>query len=383
MFFAMAVSPDHLLAATVVASVAKEYGKLEALVDLSQMTVSQMTATSTAESHQQRLHWLAEQVLNWSGLPVVHIRPTVFLDTPMFTTMVAQSIQDNGTIALPFGSGRTSPVAVDDVARVVATVLRDPAAHIGHVHELTGPESVNMTELAAAFSRALNRPVSYVDVPLDQWLAGLSKMGLPPHAEQHVATMARLHRDNRYDRTADGVERVTGIPPQSIEAFVAARRDFYLEPVTKRLQGEAPAADQRHFATFEDLSVRVALEGGGSGANAVDVRRTGDAELFREFAGIEEIRPIALIQHLVGFSDKRIEPSGYPEHRPAQHAMARYYAEFLRSQRDEFFPCQRIGCGGDMPRLIPGVWPPGQLYQALRGVRRVGKRVRNGIIHEP
>jgi uncharacterized protein YbjT (DUF2867 family) len=228
MFFAMAVSPDHLLAATVVAAVAKEYGKLEALVDLSQMTVSQMTATSTAESHQQRLHWLAEQVLNWSGLPVVHIRSTVFLDTPMFTTMAARSIRENGTIALPFGTGRTSPVAVDDVARVVATVLRDPASHIGHVYELTGPRSVDMTEMAAAFSRALGRPVSYADVPLDRWQAALSKLGLPPHTEQHVATMAQLHRDNRYDRIADGVERVTGIPPQSIETFVAARRDFYL-----------------------------------------------------------------------------------------------------------------------------------------------------------
>jgi uncharacterized protein YbjT (DUF2867 family) len=224
----MAVSPDHLLAGAIVASVAKEYGKLEALVDLSQMTVSQMTATSTEESHQQRLHWLVEQVLNWSGLPVVHIRPTVFLDTPLFTTLAARSIQENGTIALPFGKGRTSPVAVDDVARVVATVLRDPAPHIGHVYELTGPHSVDMTELAAAFSRALDRPVSYVDVPLDRWQAALSRLGLPPHAEQHVATMAQLHRDNRYDRTADGVERVTGIPPQSIEAFVAARRDFYL-----------------------------------------------------------------------------------------------------------------------------------------------------------
>src|SRR6516162_9703064 len=228
MFFAMAVSPDHLLAATVVAAVAKEYGKLEALVDLSQMTVSQMTATSIAESHQQRLHWLAEQVLNWSGLPVVHIRSTVFLDTPMFTTMAARSIRENGTIALRFGTGRTSPVAVDDVARVVATVLRDPASHIGHVYELTGPRSVDMTEMAAAFSRALGRSVSYVDVPLDRWQAGLSKLGMPPHTEQHVATMAQLHRDNRYDRIADGVERVTGIPAKSIEAFVAARRDFYL-----------------------------------------------------------------------------------------------------------------------------------------------------------
>ena len=228
MFFAMAVSPDHLLAATVVASVAKEYGKLDVLVDLSQMTVSQMTATSTEESHQQRLHWLAEQVLNWSGLPVVHIRPTVFLDTPLFTTMAARSIQENGTIALPFGTGRTSPVAVDDVARVVATVLRDPGPHIGHVYELTGPRSVTMTELAAAYSRALDRPVSYVDVPLDRWQAALPRMGLPPHTEQHVATMAQLHRDNRYDRTTDDVEHLTGIPPQSIEAFVAAHRHLYL-----------------------------------------------------------------------------------------------------------------------------------------------------------
>ncbi|MFD9004248.1 NmrA family NAD(P)-binding protein [Streptomyces sp. NPDC059582] len=228
MYFAMRVSPEHLLAASVVASVAREYGKLEALVGLSQMTVSQMTATSTEESHQQRLHWLAEQVLNWSGLPVVHIRPTAFLDTPLFTMMAARSIQEDGTIRLPFGAGRTAPVAVDDVARVVATVLRDPAAHIGQVYELTGPRSLDMTELAAQFSRALGRPVSYVDVPPQKWEAQLPKLGMPPHLVQHVATMARLHRDGRYSRTADGVERVTGVPARSVEAFVAARKDFYL-----------------------------------------------------------------------------------------------------------------------------------------------------------
>ncbi|AVH54736.1 MULTISPECIES: NmrA family NAD(P)-binding protein [Streptomyces] len=229
MYFAMPVSPDHLLATTVAASVAREHGNLDALVDMSQMTVSQMTATSTAESHQQRLHWLGEQVLNWSGLPVVHIRPTSFLDNPLFTTLPARSIRENGTIALPFGTGRTSPVAVDDVARVVATVLRDPAPHIGHVYELTGPRTVDMTEMAEEFSRALGRPVSYVDVPLDQWRAEvLAKVGLPPHTEEHIATMARLHRENRYDRATDDVERVTGVPAQTIEAFVAARKDFYL-----------------------------------------------------------------------------------------------------------------------------------------------------------
>ncbi|MFJ4989147.1 NAD(P)H-binding protein [Streptomyces sp. NPDC088732] len=229
MYFAMRVSPDHLLAATVVASVAREYGELDALVDLSQMTVSQMTATSTGESHQQRLHWLAEQVLDWSALPVVHIRPTSFLDNPLFTALAARTIQENGTIALPFGAGRTSPVSVDDVARVIATVLCDPAPHIGQVHELTGPRSVDMHELAAEFSRALGRTVSYVDVPQERWETEvLAKVGLPPHIERHIAAMGRLHRENRYDRTSDGVEQVTGTAPQSIEAFVAARKDFYL-----------------------------------------------------------------------------------------------------------------------------------------------------------
>lgn len=228
-YFAMPVSPDHLLATTVVASVAREQGELEGLVGMSQMTVSQMTATSTGESHQQRLHWLAEQVLNWSGLPVVHIRPTSFLDNPLFTTLPARTIRENGTIVLPFGTGRTSPVAVADVARVVATVLRDPSPHIGHVYELTGPRTVDMYEMAEEFSRALGRPVTYVDVPLDRWRAEvLAEAGLPPHTEQHIATMARLHRENRYDRASDDVERVTGVAARSIEEFVAARKDFYL-----------------------------------------------------------------------------------------------------------------------------------------------------------
>lgn len=229
MYFAMPVSPDHLLAAAIVASVAREYGELDALVGMSQMTVSQMTATSVGESHQQRLHWLAEQVLNWSGLPVVHIRPTSFLDNPLFTALPAQTIRRNGTIVLPFGTGRTSPVAVADVARTVATVLRDPVEHVGNVYELTGPRTVDMVEMAEVFSRALGRPIAYVDMPLDRWREEvLSTVGLPPHIEEHIVAMCRLHRENRYDRASDDVERVTGVPARTVEEFVAARKDFYL-----------------------------------------------------------------------------------------------------------------------------------------------------------
>ncbi len=99
MYFAMPVSPDHLLAATVVATVAREHGELNALVGMSQMTVSQMTAISI-----RRIAPAAAALVGGAGielvrLPVVHIRPTSFLDSPLFTALLARSIRENGADA--------------------------------------------------------------------------------------------------------------------------------------------------------------------------------------------------------------------------------------------------------------------------------------------
>ena len=131
MFFNMSVSTEYLEATAVVCAAAEDGDGLEVLVNMSQMTVSQMTATSTEESHQQRLHWLAEHVIGWSGVPAVQIRPTVFLDNPFFTVMAARSIRESGQLELPFGTGRTSPVATDDVAaRQAQSKVHPPRAEL-------------------------------------------------------------------------------------------------------------------------------------------------------------------------------------------------------------------------------------------------------------
>ena len=228
MFFNMSVSPDYLRATTEVCAVALERAGLDVIVNMSQMTVSQMTLTSTSESKQHRLHWLAEHVLNWSGLPVIHVRPTTFLDNPLFTLLAKQSVRERGVLPLPFGPGRTSPISADDVARVVAALLVDPGGRIGQVCELTGPEVLDMNGLAEQYSRALNRPIAAEDVPLDEWeRVVLAPLGLPDHVKQHIATMARLHREGRYDRRTDDVEQITGRPAQSVEQYVAANPDLF------------------------------------------------------------------------------------------------------------------------------------------------------------
>jgi len=82
-YFGMGVSDSYLEGSLNTAAVAKHYG-VEVFVNISQMTVSQMSIYETTPSLQQKYHWLVEQALNWSGLPVVHLRSTVFLEHPFF-----------------------------------------------------------------------------------------------------------------------------------------------------------------------------------------------------------------------------------------------------------------------------------------------------------
>ncbi len=227
MFFNMSVSADYLLATAEVCAVALERGHLDAIVNMSQMTVSQMTLTSTGESEHQRLHWLAEHVINWSGLPAIHVRPTVFLENPLFSMLGARTVKERGVLALPFGTGRTSPIAAADVAAVVAAVLRDPADHLGAVYELTGPQVLDVDGLAEQYGIALGRPIAAENLSADDERRLLDSAGLPAHVRQHIATMARLHREDRYNRSTDDVERILGRPAQSVAQYVAEHRGLF------------------------------------------------------------------------------------------------------------------------------------------------------------
>jgi len=229
-YFGMSVSSAYLEAAIAMAAAALQQRTIEVLVHMSQMTVSQMSLRNMTASPQQRQHWLAEQALNWSGLPLVHMRPTIFQENFFFLDWAAQQISRDGAIRLPFGSGRTSPVSAQDVAEVVAAILVDPAPHIGKIYELTGPRSEDLHGLASEYAAALGRPVRYIAAPLDEWRdKELRASGLPEHVFGHLLTMAKLHAENRYDRLTSDVEAILGRPARPIEAMVRKNRKKFGE----------------------------------------------------------------------------------------------------------------------------------------------------------
>ncbi|WER50307.1 NAD(P)H-binding protein [Cupriavidus sp. WKF15] len=219
-YFGMSVSAAYLEATVNIAAVARHHG-VEAIVNISQMTITQMSITETTDSPQHKLHWLAEQALAWSGLPVVTMRPTVFLEG-FFLAAAATGVRDSDALVLPLGGGRTAPISAVDVALAVALVLDEPAAHIGRIYNLTGPESTDLTHFAKIFSEVLGREIIYRDVPVDAWIGRMRDAGLPAHLLAHLAAMARLHQQGRYDRMTDDFTRLTGRAPMSMREFVEA-----------------------------------------------------------------------------------------------------------------------------------------------------------------
>jgi uncharacterized protein YbjT (DUF2867 family) len=218
MYFSLSVSDAYLAATVTAAAVAKHHG-VQAFIKMSQLTLAQMRMTETTASPQHKLHWLAEQALTWSGLPVVHVRPTVLLEG-FFLMFTSDSVRGSNQIRRPFGEGKTSPVAVEDVARVIAALLANPQPHIGKIYHLTGPQSENRHFYAQEYSKALGRTITFQDIPVEPWRDGLLERGLPVHLVNHLATMADLHRAGRYDRMSDDVRTLTGQGPLRVQDFI-------------------------------------------------------------------------------------------------------------------------------------------------------------------
>jgi uncharacterized protein YbjT (DUF2867 family) len=240
-YFSMGAQPYYADALTVMAAAARAQGGIEAFVHLSNyeqsyMTLEKMTAPDDERrswlgglvadwSPQQRAHWVCERVLDWSGLPTVNVRATIFAESPHLTWM-QQGPLSNGELRLPFGDRRLAPIAVHDLAEVCVKILVDPAPHLSKSYALTGPELKDMYGFAEDYAAALGRKVVYVPEEVEAWNEAFideavlqEALGDPAaarHVAEHLRIQARLIAGGRYDVRSDQLETLLGRPPRTV-----------------------------------------------------------------------------------------------------------------------------------------------------------------------
>jgi NAD(P)H dehydrogenase (quinone) len=220
-YFVYPIHPGLIDATAYFAQASKEAG-LDGVVNM-----SQISARENAKSHAARDHWIAERVLDWSGVPTTHIRPTFFAQWLLYLRN-RKHILERGMISLPLGNGRHAPIAAEDQARLIAAILADPAPHQGKIYPLFGPVDMDQAGVAEAVGQVIGRPVGYEPISIEAYRQRLESAGVvSPFMIQHLCAVAQDCRDGIFAGTDEVIARVTGNPPMTVQEFVAAHLDLF------------------------------------------------------------------------------------------------------------------------------------------------------------
>jgi NAD(P)H dehydrogenase (quinone) len=187
------------------------------------INLSQRSANRFSTSHSCRDSFIAEQVLNWSGLPVIHLRPTYFLEWLLYPWQLPNLRQ--GILRMPVGKGRHSPIAADDQGRVIAALLKSPDGHIGKTIPISGPVEMDHEQIAAELTEALGRKIVFQDLPIDEYCRSLEAMGVPPYIVQHLGGAMDDYQHGRMSGADNNVEKLTGRRSMTVGEFARAHAD--------------------------------------------------------------------------------------------------------------------------------------------------------------
>jgi len=163
-------------------------------------------------------HTTCDRYLEDSGLPYVIVRPNLFLQNIPESTIPA--IDASGTFYADAGEARISMVDTRDVAAVAALALTEPG-YAGAHFEVTGPEALSYTDVAAKLTSVLGRRISYVGASDDAVRQALLGAGL---TTWFAGALVGLYQDYRRSGTGgyaaqvtETVQRLTGRPARSLD----------------------------------------------------------------------------------------------------------------------------------------------------------------------
>ena len=180
--------------------------------------VSAIGANPAATSGLLRNHGKCEALLEATGIPWTHLRPTIFMQN--LAVHFGASVAKESTLYAPAGDARMPWVDVRDIASVAGTVLTGKN-HEHLVYEITGPQALTYDQVAEQLSALLGRRISFVDVPDGAAHQAMLGMGLTPWMAEGMLNLYHAFKINGHTaQVVDTVERLTGHPARTLAAYL-------------------------------------------------------------------------------------------------------------------------------------------------------------------
>ena len=129
-----------------------------------------------------------------------------------------QSIREKGAFFAAAGEARISAVDVRDLADVAVAALTT-SAQDNKVYSLTGPAPVTFAEMGEQLSKAVGRPIRFVDVPPEAMRATLVDLGFLPWQADGLLEEFAMYRRGAAAGVESGVREALGRAPRSFDDF--------------------------------------------------------------------------------------------------------------------------------------------------------------------
>ncbi len=219
-------SPDQVELQNVAVDAAAETGTR--LVKLSSWGPS---VYETSPVPGARRHWLTQQYALERGVPSTFLCPNYFMD--VLVNRYAGEVRRRRVLPGPAGWRGISMVDTRDVAEVAARVLTEDG-HTGATYTLSGPSAPTYSRIADLLTRHTGRVVRYhylSDPEFEEWMTRQGRQGWET---AHAAAIFAFYRAGGGELVTGDVERITGRPPRSVEAFLAERYAEFLPAAARR-----------------------------------------------------------------------------------------------------------------------------------------------------
>ena len=177
--------------------------------------LSQLHAAANSPVRFLRYHAAVEAAIGSSGMKFTHLRPNLYMQGLLG---FRASIVSEGRFFAPAGDARVSIVDVRDIAAVAAAVLTR-SGHEGKIYDITGPEALTHSEMAAQLSASLGREITFTDVPEAAMRDALLVLGVPAWQADGLIEDYAHYRRGEASEISTAVQDVTGGRPRSFEEF--------------------------------------------------------------------------------------------------------------------------------------------------------------------
>jgi NAD(P)H dehydrogenase (quinone) len=166
-------------------------------------------------------HRGTEEALAASNMGYTVLRENIYAEVMLGALPLAIQM---GKLFNAIGNGKAAYITREDCARAAAGALAS-SFDGRRTLDITGPEALSQTDIAAIASEISGREIIYVPLELEVVIQNMEAAGLPRPIAETYASFDTAVKQGRFEAVTNVIEELSGHKPTRMADFLAAHRD--------------------------------------------------------------------------------------------------------------------------------------------------------------